>query len=201
MCVDALHVHSPPSDGPVCSRSLPPPDRRLARSPPLRLLQQFISMNPADVVHPACKAACEAGKPCYLHLHGASSWVRGSTERPSVYAAPSAPGIVMASGVHFSRAPWCPHSLLQFRTGWLLCLVCSFGAKRLRPPLPARLGAAPSAQGASGRSVSSVAASQHQPARPLRRGAARQLHIAQTGRREHRGGDPTPGLLRRAHIA
>lgn len=61
-------------------------------------VQKLIAVDPAKVRHPVCKAACQNGQPCYLHLHGESSWVRGSTERPSVYAAESAPGIVMASG-------------------------------------------------------------------------------------------------------
>jgi sortilin len=59
---------------------------------------KLIAVDPSKVIHPVCKSSCPKGQPCYLHLHGASSWVRGSTERPSVYAAPSAPGLVMASG-------------------------------------------------------------------------------------------------------
>lgn len=63
-----------------------------------RVMQSLISVDPSTVTNKVCKANCPAGQVCYLHLHGASSWVRGSSERPSVYAAPSAPGLVMASG-------------------------------------------------------------------------------------------------------
>eukprot|EP00892_Ulva_mutabilis_P002708 jgi/Ulvmu1/12438/UM009_0090.1 len=58
----------------------------------------LISVDPANVRNTVCKAACQKGQPCYLHLHGASSWVRGSSERPAVWASAAAPGIVMASG-------------------------------------------------------------------------------------------------------
>jgi hypothetical protein len=61
-------------------------------------VQSLIAMEPSKVKHAICKQSCQAGQPCYLHLHGASSWVRGTTERPAVYAAKSAPGLVMASG-------------------------------------------------------------------------------------------------------
>lgn len=61
-------------------------------------MQQLIAVDPSTVRNTVCKAACQAGQPCYLHLHGASSWVRGTSERPSVWASPSAPGLVMASG-------------------------------------------------------------------------------------------------------
>jgi sortilin len=46
-------------------------------------------------------AKCDlcGGKPdCSLHLHGSSAWLYGSTQYPSVYSHPSAPGIIMASG-------------------------------------------------------------------------------------------------------
>lgn len=61
-------------------------------------MQDLIAVDSRKVKNPICKQDCQAGQPCYLHLHGASSWVRGTTERPSVYAAKSAPGLVMASG-------------------------------------------------------------------------------------------------------
>jgi hypothetical protein len=61
-------------------------------------MQNLIAVDPSTVHNSVCKAACTPGQPCYLHLHGASSWVRGATERPSVYSSQSAPGLVMASG-------------------------------------------------------------------------------------------------------
>ena len=64
-------------------------------------MQDPIAVEPKKVKNEVCKSQCQAGEGCYLHLHGASSWVRGSTERPSVYAAKSAPGLVMASGMLF----------------------------------------------------------------------------------------------------
>lgn len=64
----------------------------------LPCMQNGIGVDRNKVRNEACKSQCNAGESCYLHLHGASSWVRGSAERPSVYAAKSAPGLVMASG-------------------------------------------------------------------------------------------------------
>jgi hypothetical protein len=61
-------------------------------------MQDYIAVDPGNVINGVCKAQCVGGTNCYLHLHGASSWVRGTFERPSVYAAQSAPGLVMASG-------------------------------------------------------------------------------------------------------
>lgn len=58
----------------------------------------YITVDPANVHHSVCKASCSAGQNCYLHLHGASSWVQGVWGRPSLYAAENAPGLVMASG-------------------------------------------------------------------------------------------------------
>lgn len=61
-------------------------------------MQNLIAVDPKSVKNEVCKRQCQPPDGCYLHLHGASSWVRGTTERPSVYSAESAPGLVMASG-------------------------------------------------------------------------------------------------------
>jgi hypothetical protein len=77
------------------------------------------------VRHPVCKQYCTSGQPCYLHLHGSSSWVRGNLERPSVYSAPSAPGIVMASGAALLACCRLAVALQTIGLGWLGPCQCS----------------------------------------------------------------------------
>ncbi|KAG1664895.1 hypothetical protein FOA52_006241 [Chlamydomonas sp. UWO 241] len=57
---------------------------------------------PAPKTFNSAKCNRCTGPDCFLHLRGTSTWASASASMPAVYSSPSAPGIVMATGVSAS---------------------------------------------------------------------------------------------------